>query len=92
MAYEDQRYATLKLAKDGKEVWAQVDTAWGRGYMLTIVEKQAMVQEVTASADLFRSGLKASRPRRGSRDLLRHRQVRTEARIGCGARRRSRSS
>ena len=60
VAYEDQRYTILKLAKDGKEVWAQVDTAWGRGYMLTIVEKQAMVQEVKASADLFRSGLKAT--------------------------------
>lgn len=60
MAYEDQRYTIVKLLKDGKEVWAQVDTAWGRGYMLTIVEKQAMAQEVTASADLFKSGLKAT--------------------------------
>jgi len=60
MVYEDQRYTILKLAKDGKEVWAQVDTAWGRGYMLTIIEKQAMAQEVTASADLFQSGLKAT--------------------------------
>ena len=60
VAYEDQRYTILKLVKDGKEVWAQVDTAWGRGYMLTIVEKQAMAQEVKASADLFQSGLKAT--------------------------------
>ncbi len=60
MVYEDQRYTIVKLVKDGKEVWAQVDTAWGRGYMLTIVEKQAMAQEVTASADLFQSGLKAT--------------------------------
>ena len=60
MQYEDQRYTTLKVSKDGKEIWAQVDTAWGRGYMLTIVEKQAMVQEVVASAELFQSGLKAS--------------------------------
>lgn len=58
--HEDPRYATLKLAKDGKEVWAQVDTAWGRGYMLNIVEKQLMVQEVTASAELFEAGLRAS--------------------------------
>ncbi|HQZ17171.1 MAG TPA: OmpA family protein [Vicinamibacteria bacterium] len=60
MAWEDQRYTILKLIKDGKEVWAQVDTAWGRGYMLTIVEKQAMAQEVTASAELFKSGLKTT--------------------------------
>lgn len=55
--FEDQRYTWLKVAKDGKEIWAQVDTAWNKGYMLTIIEKQAMIQEVVASAELFRSGL-----------------------------------
>jgi OOP family OmpA-OmpF porin len=60
VSYEDQRYTIVKLTKDGKEVWAQVDTAWGRGYLLTIVEKQAMAQEVAASAELFQSGLKTS--------------------------------
>lgn len=58
--YEDKRYSTLKVAKDGKEIWTQVDTAWGKGYQLTIVEKKAMTQEVTASAELFQSGLKAT--------------------------------
>jgi OmpA-OmpF porin, OOP family len=58
--YEDTRYTTLKVAKDGKEIWAQVDTAWQRGYVLIIVEKQAMVQEVTANADLFKAGLKTT--------------------------------
>jgi len=58
--FEDQRYTWLKIVKDGKEIWAQVDTAWGRGYLLTIIEKQAMVQEVAASAELFQSGLNAS--------------------------------
>lgn len=60
VAYEDQRYTIVKLAKDGKEVWAQVDTAWSRGYFLTIIEKQSMAQEVKASADLFQSGLRAT--------------------------------
>jgi OOP family OmpA-OmpF porin len=60
MLYEDPRYTTLKLSEDGKEIWAQVDTAWIRGYLLTIVEKQAMTQEVVASAELFQSGLRAS--------------------------------
>ena len=58
--YEDQRYTTLRVTKDGRTVWVQVDTAWGRGYYLTIVEKQAMAQEVTANADFFRSGLKSA--------------------------------
>jgi OmpA-OmpF porin, OOP family len=58
--FEDQRYSVLKVAKDGKEVWALLDTAWGKGYMLTIIEKQAMVQEVASSAEIFQNGLKAS--------------------------------
>jgi OOP family OmpA-OmpF porin len=58
--FEDARYTILKVSKDGKEIWTQVDTAWGRGYWLTIVEKQAMVQEVVANAELFQSGLKAT--------------------------------
>ena len=58
--YEDQRYTTLKMSKDGKEVWTEVDTAWGGGYVLTIVEKQAMVQQVVASAEIFLSGLKTA--------------------------------
>ena len=57
--YEDAnvRVTTLKVVKDGKEIWVQVDTNWGRGYFLTIVEKQAMVQEVVANADFFKTGL-----------------------------------
>jgi outer membrane protein OmpA-like peptidoglycan-associated protein len=58
--YEDQRYTTLKISRDGKEIWAQVDTAWGGGYVLTIVEKQAMVQQVAASAEMFQSGLQSA--------------------------------
>lgn len=58
--YEDPRYTWLKVAKDDKEIWAQVDTAWNKGYMLTIIEKQAMAQEVIASAELFKSGLNTS--------------------------------
>ncbi len=57
--YEDPnvRITTLKVVKDGKEIWVQVDTHWGKGYFLTIVEKQAMVQEVVANADFFQTGL-----------------------------------
>lgn len=58
--FEDKRYTTLSVARDSKEIWAQVDTAWGGGYVLTIVEKQAMTQEVTASAELFQAGLSSS--------------------------------
>ena len=58
--YEDNRYTNLKAVKDGKETWVQVDTAWGKGYRLTIVDKAAMVQEVVADAASFKSGLNAT--------------------------------
>jgi outer membrane protein OmpA-like peptidoglycan-associated protein len=58
--FENPRYLVLKVTKDGKELWVQVDTAWGRGYLLTIVEKQAMVQDVQANAAVFQSGLKTT--------------------------------
>jgi OOP family OmpA-OmpF porin len=48
--YEWGDGATLKLAKDGREVWVGVDTAnQGLYYKLTIVERGAMAQEVSAS-------------------------------------------
>jgi len=40
---------TLKLSKGGAETWAAIRTHSGDSYALTIVEKQAMVQDVTAS-------------------------------------------
>jgi outer membrane protein OmpA-like peptidoglycan-associated protein len=58
--HEDRRYTTLAVSKDGRDVWVQVDTAWGKGYWLTIVEKQAMAQEVVASAETFQAGLKTT--------------------------------
>ncbi len=58
--YEDARYTTLKVSKDGREIWVQVDTAWMKGYLLTIVEKQSMVQQVVASAAVFQAGLKST--------------------------------
>jgi len=58
--WSSPRYTTFQILKDGKEVWVEVDTAWGAGYMLNIVEKAAMVQEVTANAELFKSGLAAT--------------------------------
>jgi OOP family OmpA-OmpF porin len=58
--YEDARYTILNVTKGARDVWVQVDTAWGGGYTLVIVERQSMVQEVVASAALFESGLKAA--------------------------------
>jgi outer membrane protein OmpA-like peptidoglycan-associated protein len=58
--FEDNRYTTLQFAKNGKEVWAQIDTAWGSGYQIYLVEKQEMAQEVVANAASFSNDLKDS--------------------------------
>jgi len=58
--FEDPRYATLKVAKGGMETWVEVDTAWGRGYQLTIVEKGEMAQEVVADAAGMKGDLKST--------------------------------
>ncbi len=48
--YDNKTHVTsMKLVKDGKEVWVQVNAANGR-YTLIIVEKKAMVQTITAKA------------------------------------------
>ncbi len=61
--YEWDGGATLKLAKDGREVWLGVDVAnEGVYYTLKLVERGAMVQEVSASdmmAALQRDGFMA---------------------------------
>lgn len=40
---------TMRIAKDGKEMWAKVDAIEG-AYTLTIVERKAMQQAITAQA------------------------------------------
>lgn len=56
-------FTTLKLVKDGRETLAEinseVDAGWG-GYTLTIVQKEAMVQQVTADAAALGADIKAS--------------------------------
>jgi len=50
-------HTTMKLVKDGRETWAEVECGGGNSYYLRIVEKQAMEQQVTASAEALQSGL-----------------------------------
>jgi outer membrane protein OmpA-like peptidoglycan-associated protein len=46
------RIVTIRLAKDGREIWVAIETGGDQAesYLLTIVEKGAMVQEITANA------------------------------------------
>ncbi|RPI77679.1 MAG: OmpA family protein [Desulfobacteraceae bacterium] len=47
--YSNRYSGNLHLNKDGKEVWVQVNDSGGSCYSLYIVEKKAMVQEITAN-------------------------------------------
>ncbi len=48
--YDESRYASFKLVKNAKEIWVAVEAFNdGWAYTLTIVEVQAMEQEVTAN-------------------------------------------
>jgi OOP family OmpA-OmpF porin len=58
VVFTSDRYATLKFTKDGKEIWAQVDSAWNSGYQIHIIEKAGMEQEIVASAEAFSNDLK----------------------------------
>ncbi|HYK89964.1 MAG TPA: OmpA family protein, partial [Acidobacteriota bacterium] len=51
-------FATIMIKRDGKETWAHITPGYGgRQYMLRIIEKQEMQQEVVANAAAFQDGL-----------------------------------
>ncbi len=56
----DQSKETMKLARDGKELWIEVWADYTGKYILTIVEKAAMAQELVANADAFANGLRTT--------------------------------
>jgi OmpA-OmpF porin, OOP family len=51
---------TLKLTKDGKEIWVEVTAEFTGKHGLTIVEKEAMNQDILANADFFSNNLKTT--------------------------------
>lgn len=56
----DSSQETLKLTKDGKELWIEVWADFTGQYILTIVEKAAMAQDIAANADAFANGIKTT--------------------------------
>jgi OmpA-OmpF porin, OOP family len=58
--FSDKSKETLRLTKDGKEVWVEVSASFTGGYGLTIVEKKAMTQDIVANADAWSNDLKTS--------------------------------
>lgn len=53
-------YYVFRITKDNKETWVKVDPGNynGKRYALTIVEKEAMVQQVFADASVMKNGIK----------------------------------
>jgi outer membrane protein OmpA-like peptidoglycan-associated protein len=58
--YDDggSQIVTLKVVKDGKEVWAQVSASSNGTYTINIIEKQAMNQDVIADANSMSGSIK----------------------------------
>jgi hypothetical protein len=50
----------FRLTRDGKELWVEVTAEFTGKYGLTIVEKQAMAQDIVANADMLSSDLKTT--------------------------------
>jgi OmpA-OmpF porin, OOP family len=52
------QYVTLKLVKNGQEVWAQVSGGGNGLYFVNIIEKEAMEQDVVADASSMANSIK----------------------------------
>lgn len=57
---KDSSKETLILTQDDKELWIEAWADYTGKYILTIVQKDVMVQVLSANADAFASGLKTS--------------------------------
>lgn len=60
--YEDggAQYATMRVVKGNAETWASISAQGNGMYKVHVIEKEAMKQEVTASAELMATGLKGT--------------------------------
>ena len=57
---DDDGGSDLTVKKDGKEFWVHLDAYITTQYVLTIVEKAGMAQDVVANAAVFSDGLRAT--------------------------------
>jgi outer membrane protein OmpA-like peptidoglycan-associated protein len=60
LSSDDQGSAYLKVVKDGKEIWVHVSAYITSDWVLYVVEKQAMTQDIVANAEAFASDLKST--------------------------------
>ena len=50
----------FKIVKDGREYWVELTTSHTGGYFLTLVEREAMKQDVTVNAEALADGLRTT--------------------------------
>jgi outer membrane protein OmpA-like peptidoglycan-associated protein len=59
--FEDKLLTTIRVARDGQESWVELKHGYGgKEYYLTVIERQAMKQDVVGNAEAFRTGLAQS--------------------------------
>jgi OmpA-OmpF porin, OOP family len=51
-------YATMKVVKNGMEVWATIAASYNGSYNIQVIEKEAMKQDVVADASSMASSIK----------------------------------
>lgn len=60
VVWSDRSRATFKLLKDGKEVWVDLWAEFTGKYGFTIMQKDAMKQDVQANAEVFQNDIRAT--------------------------------
>lgn len=60
VVYSEKTKSTMKIEKDGKEIWVQVTAEFTGKHGLTIVQKEAMKQDIVANAELFSKDIKTT--------------------------------
>jgi OmpA-OmpF porin, OOP family len=56
----DKNKETFKLVKDGKEIWIELWAEFTGKYGFTIIQKEAMTQDVVASAQVFSNDIRTT--------------------------------
>lgn len=60
VVWSEKGKSTLKLAKDGKEIWVDLGVEFTGKYGLFIIQKEAMAQDVTGNAEVFSNDIRTT--------------------------------
>jgi OmpA-OmpF porin, OOP family len=58
--WSEKTKETLKLTKDGKEIWVEVGAEFTGKHLLVIVQKEAMAQDIVANAEIFSNDIRTT--------------------------------